>query len=144
MSISPSGSLITLGRATDCTVPIRDRYLSRRHAEIVFDVNAWLVRDLGSVNGTMLNGIRIDGSAPLRPGDRIALGDSEVVFEPDVSSSSASHLISFDSDSQAKNIAIPINDAVADTTRTNLLGMLALQFIEDRATAGAWPRPDRG
>jgi hypothetical protein len=48
MIISPSGPLITLGRATDCTVPIRDRYLSRRHAEIVFDVNAWLVRDLGA------------------------------------------------------------------------------------------------
>ena len=133
MYLSPSGPLITLGRATDCTVPIRDRYLSRRHAEIVFDVNSWLVRDLGSVNGTMLNGIRIDGSAPLRPGDRITLGDSEVVFEPVISS--ASQIISFDSDSQAKNLAIPINDAVADTTRTNLLGMLALQFIEDRTMA---------
>jgi sigma-B regulation protein RsbU (phosphoserine phosphatase) len=130
MNVNPSGPLITLGRATDCTVPIRDRYLSRRHAEIVFDADAWLIRDLGSVNGTSLNGIRIDGSAPLRAGDRIKLGDSEVLFEP--MDSSASQIISFDSDSQAKNLAIPINDAVADTTRTNILGMLALQFIEDR------------
>src|ERR1700741_5236948 len=82
MNVNPTGSLITLGRATDCTVPIRDRYLSRRHAEIVYDADAWLVRDLGSVNGTTLNGIRIDGSAPLRAGDRIKLGDSEVLFEP--------------------------------------------------------------
>jgi serine phosphatase RsbU (regulator of sigma subunit)/pSer/pThr/pTyr-binding forkhead associated (FHA) protein len=133
MNVNPAGKLITLGRATDCTVPIRDRYLSRRHAEIAFDSDAWLVRDLGSVNGTHLNGVRIDGSAPLRPGDRITLGDSEIVFEP--FDSSASQIISFDSDSQAKNLAIPINDAVADTTRTNLLGMLALQFIEDRTMA---------
>jgi sigma-B regulation protein RsbU (phosphoserine phosphatase) len=129
-NLKPQGTLITLGRATECTVPIRDRYLSRRHAEIVFDMNAWLVRDCGSVNGTLLNGTRLDGSAPLHPGDRIALGDSEVVFEPD--DSSASHIIAFDSDSQAKNLAIPINDTTVDTTRTNVLGMLALQFIEDR------------
>jgi sigma-B regulation protein RsbU (phosphoserine phosphatase) len=130
LNVNPSGPLITLGRATDCTVPIRDRYLSRRHAEIVYDAHAWAIRDLGSVNGTMLNGTRLDGSAPLRPGDRITLGDSEVVFEPDDSASS--HVIAFESDSQAKNIAIPLRDAVADTTRTNVLGMLALQFIEDR------------
>jgi phosphoserine phosphatase RsbU/P len=130
IKVNPAGTLITLGRATDCTVPIRDRYLSRRHAEIVFDADAWLIRDLGSVNGTMLNGERVKHSAPLKPGDRITLGDSEVVFEPD--HSSASHIISFDSDSQAKNLAIPLHDAVEDTTRTNILGMLALQFIEDR------------
>jgi sigma-B regulation protein RsbU (phosphoserine phosphatase) len=130
MNVTPAGPLITLGRATDCTVPIRDRYLSRRHAEILYDASAWIIRDLGSVNGTLLNGSRLDGSAPLRPGDRITLGDSEVVFEPD--DSAASHIISFDSDSQAKNMAIPLSDAVEDTTRTNILGMLALQFIEDR------------
>jgi serine phosphatase RsbU (regulator of sigma subunit)/pSer/pThr/pTyr-binding forkhead associated (FHA) protein len=127
--VNPAGVLITLGRATDCTVPIRDRYLSRRHAEIVFDADAWILRDLGSVNGTLLNGTRIEGSSALKPGDRITLGDSEVLFEPEISSES--HIISFDSDSQAKNLAIPIND-VADTTRSNVLGMLAMKFIEDR------------
>ncbi|MFL6248546.1 MAG: SpoIIE family protein phosphatase [Thermoanaerobaculia bacterium] len=130
LNVKQAGPLITLGRATDCTVPIRDRYLSRRHAEIIFDQQSWIVRDCGSVNGTMLNGTRLNGSAPLKPGDRITLGDSEVVFEPD--ESSASHIIAFDSDSQAKNIAIPLQDHDAGTTRTNVLAMLALQFIEDR------------
>lgn len=124
--------LITLGRATDCTIPISDRYLSRRHAEIAFDHNAWVVRDLGSSNGTLLNGSRLTGSAPLRPGDRIALGDSEIVFESDVSSQS--QLIALESsDSQAKNLAISLQEAVDDTTRTNLLSLLALQFLEDRS-----------
>ena len=40
---------ITLGRASDCTIPIKDRFLSRRHAEIMFDAGQWLVRDCGSV-----------------------------------------------------------------------------------------------
>jgi serine phosphatase RsbU (regulator of sigma subunit)/pSer/pThr/pTyr-binding forkhead associated (FHA) protein len=130
MNVKPVGPLITLGRATDCTVPIRDRYLSRRHAEIIFDESSWIVRDCGSVNGTLLNGTRLAGSAPLRPGDRITLGDSEVVFEPDDSSSS--HIIAFDSDSQAKNLAIPLQDPNTGTAHTNVLAMLALQFIEDR------------
>jgi sigma-B regulation protein RsbU (phosphoserine phosphatase) len=133
MKIDAHGPLITLGRATECTVPIKDRYLSRRHAEIAYDADAWIVRDLGSVNGTLLNGTKLVGSAPLRPGDRIMLGDSEVVFEPDDSTTSHSQLIALDSDSHAKNLAIPLRDAVEDTTRTNILALLAMQFIEDRS-----------
>ncbi len=70
---------ITLGRASDCTIPIKDRFLSRRHAEIQFDAGQWLVRDCGSVNGTLLNGMRINAPMQLKAGDRISLGDSELV-----------------------------------------------------------------
>jgi phosphoserine phosphatase RsbU/P len=132
LKVDAEGPLITLGRATECTVPIKDRYLSRRHAEIAFAEGAWIVRDLGSVNGTMLNGRKINGMLPLRPGDRITLGDSEVVFEPE-DPSSQSKLIALDSDSQSRNIAIPLRVAVEDTTRSNILTLLALQFIEDRS-----------
>ncbi|HEX2062756.1 MAG TPA: SpoIIE family protein phosphatase [Thermoanaerobaculia bacterium] len=131
MKVDAHGPVISLGRATECTIPIKDRYLSRRHAEIVFEADAWLVRDCGSVNGTMLNGTRLSVPVPLRPGDRIALGDSEVIFEQD-EISSQSQLIALDSDSHAKNLAIPLGEAVDETTRTNVLTMLALQFIEDR------------
>ncbi len=130
--IDAPGPTITLGRATECTVPIKDRYLSRRHAEIVHSSGQWMVRDCGSVNGTMLNGTKLTAAVALRPGDRITLGDSEVVFEPEESAASHSQLIAFDSTSQAKNIAIPIRDAVAATARTGMLASLALQFIEDR------------
>src|SRR4030088_2377233 len=74
---------ITLGRASDCTIPIKDRFLSRRHAEIIIEGGIWYVRDCGSVNGTTLNGVKLAEAALLRPGDRIALGDSEVVFHSD-------------------------------------------------------------
>ncbi|MDQ3282369.1 MAG: SpoIIE family protein phosphatase [Acidobacteriota bacterium] len=135
MKVEARGPLVTLGRATECTIPIKDRYLSRRHAEIAYDDDAWIVRDLGSVNGTLLNGARLDGSAPLRAGDRITLGDTEIVFDgEDVTQPvSQSQLIALDSDSHAKNLAIPLRDAVRDTTRTNFLSLLAMQFIEDRS-----------
>lgn len=124
--------LITLGRASDCTIPIRDRYLSRRHAEIAFASGEWIVRDCGSVNGTLLNGTRIDGNSLLHPGDRITLGDSEVVFDDVDSTAAKSQLIPLDGASHARNLAIPMREAVDEHARTGVLASLALQFIEDR------------
>jgi serine phosphatase RsbU (regulator of sigma subunit) len=125
---------ITLGRATDCTVPIKDRYLSRRHAEIVFTSGEWIVRDCGSVNGTLLNGTKLNGMSVLRPGDRIVLGDCEVIFEPGEEVSSHSQLIALDSNSHAKNLAIKAQEAhVADGARAGVVSALALELIEDRS-----------
>ena len=95
LKIDAQGPTITLGRATDCTIPIKDRYLSRKHAEIIYASGQWAVRDCGSVNGTLLNGTKLTAVTPLKPGDRIVLGDSEVVFEPE-ESTSQSQLIALD------------------------------------------------
>ncbi|MEO8034694.1 MAG: SpoIIE family protein phosphatase [Acidobacteriota bacterium] len=127
--------LITLGRASECTIPIRDRFLSRHHAEIVFADGKWVIRDCGSVNGTLLNGRKVSAPTPLAPGDRIGLGDSEVVFE---SRDMPSKLIQIDESSHATNLAIPLQKAVDDDLtsrgpeRARILNQLALQFIEDR------------
>ena len=130
--IDTAGPTVTLGRATECTVPIRDRYLSRRHAELVWASGQWLVRDCGSVNGTLLNGTKLTQPVPLKPGDRIVLGDTEVIFEPEEKPDSHSQLIAFDSTSQSRHIAIPLREAIAATARTGVLASLAIQFIEDR------------
>ncbi|HEX2121165.1 MAG TPA: SpoIIE family protein phosphatase [Thermoanaerobaculia bacterium] len=133
LKLDLSEPTITLGRATDCTVPIKDRYLSRRHAEIAFTAGEWIVRDCGSVNGTLLNGTKLSGTSILKPGDRIVLGDSEVIFEPADEISSHSQLIALDSNSHAKNLAIPVRDAVVDDkARAGVLTALALELIEDR------------
>lgn len=123
------GEMITLGRASDCTIPIKDRFLSRRHAEIVRDQGQWYVRDCGSVNGTLVNGVKIADPVPLRPGDRIALGDSEVVFHAD---DQPSQLIPIDSDSHATNLAIKIDSEERGTERTKVLNSLAIEFLLDR------------
>jgi len=133
MKVSAAGPTITLGRATECTIPIKDRYLSRKHAEIVFEAGEWIVRDCGSVNGTMLNGARLTLPVPLHAGDRIALGDSEVIFEA-TESSAQSQLIALDSDSHAKSLVIPMH-GIDDTMRTGVLASLAMQFIDDRSMA---------
>ncbi len=78
--IETRGPLITLGRATDCTIPISDKYLSRRHAEIAYDANAWIVRDLGSSNGTLLNGKKIPQPTRLQSGDQITLCNRRLTF----------------------------------------------------------------
>lgn len=126
---------ITLGRASECTIPIRDRFLSRKHAEISFNAGQWLVRDCGSVNGTLVNGTKLTAPAILQPGDRILLGDSEVVFEA-ADSETPPQLIPVDSDSHAKSLVVPLREAIdiaeRGRERTGVLASLAVQFIEDR------------
>lgn len=125
---------ITLGRATECTVPIKDRYLSRKHVEILYTAGDWVVRDCGSANGTLLNGVKLVAPVPLKPGDRITLGDTEVVVEKD-DITAKSQIIALDRSSHEKNLAIPLRDVVDDSARAGVLGSLAVEFIEDRPMA---------
>ena len=69
-----------VGRSSECDLILPDVILSRRHAELVRAAEGWAVRDLGSLNGTRLNGVRIVGEAPLHDGDVIALSDWTLVF----------------------------------------------------------------
>lgn len=72
--------VVTMGRSTDCAIPIDDRFLSRKHAEIVSEAGEWVLRDNGSANGTFVNGTRIQAPVRVRPGDRIQLGNTELVI----------------------------------------------------------------
>jgi sigma-B regulation protein RsbU (phosphoserine phosphatase) len=87
---------LSLGRSrgTELSFP-DDTGLSRHHLTIDRTPNGWALRDLGSRNGTVVNGIRITDSTLLKPGDRISAGhlvitydatrasDPVVVFDPD-------------------------------------------------------------
>lgn len=68
------GSRVTLGRASDCEILIDSRGASRHHAEIRREGVIFVVRDLGSSNGTFLNGQRT-AYAALSPGDVLRVGD---------------------------------------------------------------------
>ena len=76
--ISPAGAVIGRGRQSD--VVLTDPNVSRQHAEIRPRGGSWVIADLGSTNGSQLNGRRIDGSEVLRPGDEIELGSSVLTF----------------------------------------------------------------
>jgi hypothetical protein len=64
---------LLVGRHLSCDVVLSDPTVSRQHARLVFRAGCWVVQDLESKNGTLLNGSRI-GRAELRPGDRLVLG----------------------------------------------------------------------
>lgn len=127
--------LMSLGRAAECSVPIKDRFLSRRHAELLWSGSGWNVRDCGSANGTFLNGNKIQAETPIHAGDRIALGDSEVVFQGEESFGET--MFSVQDSQSSSSLAIPFQKAVADdlekqSEASKMISSLALELIEDR------------
>ena len=73
-----SGELI-LGRAPDCQVILKDFGISRQHAKLIADPGGVRIMDLGSKNGTKINGNLVT-QAPLREGDKFSLGSLEILF----------------------------------------------------------------
>ncbi len=72
---------VTIGRQSGCTITIRDTNVSREHAQLRRRPNGWTIRDLGSTNGTKLNGVRVESEQMLANGDVIMLGAMKVTFE---------------------------------------------------------------
>jgi serine phosphatase RsbU (regulator of sigma subunit) len=70
------GGVHVIGRSSHADVVIPDRSLSRQHAQLRFQDGSWIIEDLGSRNGTMVNRRRIDQPTALRVGDIVGLGAS--------------------------------------------------------------------
>jgi serine phosphatase RsbU (regulator of sigma subunit) len=71
---------VTIGRARDSDIFLPDQWLSRHHAEIQNREGAFFLLDLGSKNGTLLNGERVRQQRRLQNGDVIALGEHHLTF----------------------------------------------------------------
>jgi hypothetical protein len=69
----------TLGRG-DVEIQLDDPFASSRHARITRQGRAVVIEDLGSTNGTFLNGEPLNGPQPLHAGDRIRIGDCEFSY----------------------------------------------------------------
>ncbi len=69
-----------LGRHRSCQIQIKDGASSRQHAKVYASDGLWWVEDLGSANGTLLNGAKIAGRKKLRDKDRISIGQTEISF----------------------------------------------------------------
>jgi len=72
---------LSVGRSPRAQLTIDDPFASRLHAEVWHDGEAGWVSDLGSSNGTFLNGSRIGGAVQIFPGDRIRIGETLLTFE---------------------------------------------------------------
>jgi hypothetical protein len=70
-----------LGRGDRADIRLEDSFASGSHARLEPQGDVMVVEDLGSTNGTYLNGEQLSGPQPLHPGDRIRIGDSEFTFE---------------------------------------------------------------
>ena len=71
----------TLGRGSGVDIVLEDTFSSSRHARLYPQGDVVVIEDLGSTNGTYLNGEPLSGPQPLHDGDRIRIGDSEFTFE---------------------------------------------------------------
>jgi hypothetical protein len=71
---------LVIGRAPGCQFVITDLSVSRMHAELRRTGDHWLLSDLGSMNGTQVNGYRIMAPTRVRPGDELTFGNSRYIL----------------------------------------------------------------
>jgi pSer/pThr/pTyr-binding forkhead associated (FHA) protein len=68
-----------IGRSTEVDIPLSDDSISRFHAKVIFRNDEFILVDLGSKNGTFLNGTNVH-ECPLRAGDEIMIGNHSLQF----------------------------------------------------------------
>lgn len=123
------GARLTMGRKPTNTVIFTDAKVSGVHAELLIEDERAVLRDMGSTNGTFLEGKRVD-EIVLDHGDRVSVGDNEFVLldasrpEPDLS-------VGFQEDAERTIVDMPKVKVVRDVTRTPrsplaLVGLLLL------------------
>ncbi len=74
------GQTVVVGRSSENQIVVRDERVSRKHAEISHQKGGWIVRDLGSRNGTQVDRRTIPGEHSLADGETISVADCEMVF----------------------------------------------------------------
>jgi predicted component of type VI protein secretion system len=79
---------ILIGRDTSDGIIINDAEVSRKHAKLSLHGSTYMIQDLGSTNGTFVNGLRLTGTQVLKAGDTVSIGENivmmyEVAFDPD-------------------------------------------------------------
>jgi transcriptional regulator with GAF, ATPase, and Fis domain len=112
---------LVFGRAPECDVHVLEQSLSRQHCRILPEGDGWVVEDLGSRAGTLLDGIPVERPTPLRPGDRLQVGRLDVRVLPRLSESS---VLSGDPGRDSRNIDLvlrTISDLYASSSLDELL-----------------------
>ncbi|MEM7413364.1 MAG: FHA domain-containing protein [Myxococcota bacterium] len=121
----PAGETVILGRSRECALRLPDADTSRKHAKIVCDGDAFVIHDLGSTNGTFVNGERVS-TQTLRPGDRIEIGANQVTFCEVAAGLDAGD----DDEAQTQLFARPVRDEVFRGDLAEIPPFAVLQILE--------------
>jgi hypothetical protein len=101
------GDQLIIGRDAASGVAISDAEVSRKHARLNFQGGKFVIEDLGSTNGTFVNGQRLSTSAVLKPGDVVSLGEQIVLMYEGLSSDAGSTMMSRGSHGRPAPTAVP-------------------------------------
>ncbi len=116
----PLGRLrITLGRSARNDLCIPDPFASRVHAEVRREGDEYFLQDLGSANGTVYNGLTVEGTVPLTAGGRIQIGETEIIFDDGTYNSSMGATMITDNTGSMPEATIALTSA--DRTTSGLL-----------------------
>ncbi len=133
-------SPVAIGRSSKNAVQLIDATVSKDHAEIFKEDGLWHLRDLKSRNGTRVNGLQIDGSVELKPGDRLEIGhvplqvtDGEPVPETVLSNSV----------SLSSSLRIPVNQILKSSTEPRVQTGNVMSILTEAGQLLILPRPLR-
>ena len=77
-----AGGVVLIGRSADCQLILEDDYVSTRHARVVAGASGLYIEDLGSTNGTYVNGARITAPTAISLSDSLRIGKTMLKLEP--------------------------------------------------------------
>ncbi len=90
--VMPRAGLLTLGREDMGGLPVPDEKVSRQHAEVTFSDGVFTVKDLGSRNGTFVEGVKLEGTTTAKSGAVIRLAQTLLLLEADLRRWLAGHV----------------------------------------------------
>src|SRR5512135_346538 len=91
---SLEGDQLVIGRDSSSNIAISDAEVSRKHARLTFQGGKYVLEDLGSTNGTFVNGQRLTSAAVLKSGDVVSLGEQIVLMYESLAGDAGSTMIS--------------------------------------------------